>query len=113
MMFLVSEVHPFADGNGRAGRIMMNAELVADGEQKIIIPTVYRNNYLAALKALSQGGQGMAFIRVLDFAQKYTGSLRWDDFDQARAELQATHAFMDANEAEDQGYRLVLPKNAN
>ena len=32
MMFLVSEVHPFADGNGRAARIMMNAELVAAGE---------------------------------------------------------------------------------
>ena len=29
MMFLVSEVHPFVDGNGRIARIMMNAELVA------------------------------------------------------------------------------------
>ncbi len=29
MMFLVSEVHPFADGNGRVARIMMNAELLA------------------------------------------------------------------------------------
>jgi len=29
MMFLISEVHPFADGNGRAARIMMNAELIA------------------------------------------------------------------------------------
>ena len=29
MMFLISEVHPFADGNGRVARIMMNAELVA------------------------------------------------------------------------------------
>ena len=26
MMFLVSEVHPFDDGNGRMARIMMNAE---------------------------------------------------------------------------------------
>jgi hypothetical protein len=109
MMLLVSEVHPFADGNGRAARIMMNAELVAEGEQKIIIPTVYRNNYLSALKAMSHSGKCPAFIRVLDFAQKYTGAIRWDDFDHARAELQATNAFMDANEAEDQGFRLVLP----
>ena len=57
MMFLVSEVHPFADGNGRVARIMMNSELVAAGEQKIIIPTVYRNNYVTALKALSQSEQ--------------------------------------------------------
>ena len=27
--FLISEVHPFADGNGRMARVMMNAELVA------------------------------------------------------------------------------------
>ncbi len=37
-------------------------------------------------------------------------AIRWDDFDTARAELQATHAFLDANEAEDKGIRLILPK---
>lgn len=36
MMLLVSEVHPFADGNGRAARIMMNAELVAGGQERIL-----------------------------------------------------------------------------
>src|SRR3546814_14230139 len=44
MMFLVSEVHPFTDGNGRTARIMMNAELVAGGEERIIIPTAYRTD---------------------------------------------------------------------
>ena len=29
IMFLISQIHPFADGNGRAARIMMNAELSA------------------------------------------------------------------------------------
>jgi len=110
MMFLVSEVHPFVDGNGRAARIMMNAELVAGGEQKIIIPTVYRNNYLSALKAISQTGNGAPLIRMLDFAQKYTTSITWNDFETARAILQSTHAFRDANEAEDLSIRLVLPE---
>src|ERR1035441_4234054 len=110
MIFLVSEVHPFVDGNGRVARIMMNAELVAADELKIIIPTVYRNNYTSALKALSQTGKITPVVQVLDFAQKYTGSIRWDDFDTARAELQATHEFLDANESEDRGFRLVLPK---
>lgn len=109
MIFLVSEVHPFADGNGRAARIMMNAELVAGYEQKIIIPTVYRNNYLSALKALSQTGNSAPLIRMLDFAQRYTASIPWDDFETARAVLEATHAFRDSNEAEGQGIRLVLP----
>ena len=52
IMFLVAAVHPFADGNGRVAHIMMNAELVAESEQRIIIPTIFRNNYLVALKAL-------------------------------------------------------------
>jgi len=110
MMFLVSEVHPFMDGNGRIARIMMNSELVAQDEQKIIIPTVFRNNYISALKALSQSGKSPAIVQVLDFAHRYTSSIRWEDFNTARADLQATHAFLDANEAEDKGIRLVLPK---
>ena len=50
MMFLIAEVHPFADGNGRVARVMMNAELIFNSEMRIIIPTIYRNNYLVALK---------------------------------------------------------------
>ena len=91
-------------------RIMMNAELVAADEHKIIIPTIYRNNYTSALKALSQTGKSTPMVQVLDFAQKFTASIRWDDFDTARAELQSTHAFLDSNESEDRGIRLVLPR---
>jgi Fic family protein len=43
-MFLVAEVHAFSDGNGRLSRAMMNAELVSAGEQRIIVPPVYRAN---------------------------------------------------------------------
>src|SRR5690606_14346521 len=49
MMFLISEVHPFLDGNGRLARVMMNAELVRAEQSKIIIPTVFRDDYLGAL----------------------------------------------------------------
>ncbi len=53
MMFLVSEVHPFNDGNGRIARVMMNSELVSLNQCKIIIPTVYREDYLLTLKKLT------------------------------------------------------------
>jgi Fic family protein len=109
MMFLVAEVHPFADGNGRAARLMMNAELVAAAETRIIVPTVYRNNYLMALKALSQNGITGALIRVLDFAQRYTASVDFADLARARFILGRTNAFADPNEAEAAGIRLVLP----
>jgi hypothetical protein len=109
MMFLISEVHPFADGNGRAARIMMNAELVAAGESRIIVPTVYRNNYLMALKALSQNRVTGALARVMDFAQRYAAAIDFSEFDRARSILERTHAFADANEADASGIRLVLP----
>ena len=109
MMFLVSEVHPFADGNGRAARIMMNAELIATGESRIIVPTVYRNDYLMALKALSQNGITGALVRTLDFAQRYTVAVDFADLDRARFILDRTHAFADPNEAEAAGIRLILP----
>jgi hypothetical protein len=109
MMFLISEVHPFADGNGRAARIMMNAELIATGESRIIVPTVYRNNYLMALKALSQNGMPGALVRTLDFAQRYTLAVDFADLNRARFILDRTHAFDDPNEAEAAGIRLTLP----
>jgi hypothetical protein len=109
MMFLVSEIHPFADGNGRIARIMMNAELVAAGENRIIVPTVYRNNYLMALKALSQNGITAALVRTMDFAQRYTAAVDFAELDRARFILDRTHAFTDANEAETSGARLTLP----
>jgi Fic family protein len=40
MMFLVSEAHPFVDGNGRLARIMMNAEFVVAGERRVVFLTV-------------------------------------------------------------------------
>lgn len=112
MMFLVSEVHPFVDGNGRIARIMMNAELVAAGEERIIIPTVYRNNYLTALKALSQNAQPTPIIRTLDFARKWVAAVPWTDLDTARRALESCYAFVDPAEADDRGIRLRLPAPA-
>jgi hypothetical protein len=83
MMFLVTEVHPFMDGNGRTARLMMNAELVSAGESRIIVPAVYLNNYLVALKALSQKGITGALPRMLDFAQRYTAAVDFSKLERA------------------------------
>lgn len=37
VMFLVTEVHPFTDGNGRVALVQMNAELVAASQVPIVI----------------------------------------------------------------------------
>jgi len=39
-------VHPFLHGNGRIARILINAELTNAGLLKIIVPTVYRDDYM-------------------------------------------------------------------
>ena len=109
MMFLVAEVHPFADGNGRLARIMMNAELVSAGDQQIIIPTIYRANYLTALKAISNRTSAEPLIRTLDFAQRFTRAIDWRGFKQAETELRAASAFMDSADADEQGIRSRLP----
>jgi Fic family protein len=99
MMFLVSEVHPFADGNGRVARVMMNAELVAASEERIVIPTAYRTDYLSALKAISRNGLTDPIIRMLDDAQRFTGSIDWSTLESARAMLEKTNAFAEGDDA--------------
>jgi len=108
-MVLVAEVHPFADGNGRVARIMMNAELAAAGERRIVVPTVSRGSYLAGLKALSSNGTAGALIRSLDFLQRYAVGTDFSTYAGAKRQLEETRAFMDSRDAEAEGVRLVLP----
>ena len=112
MMFLIAEVHPFADGNGRTARIMMNAELAAAGEERIIVPTVYRANYLSALKALSQTGRPEPIISMLDHAQRWTAAVDWRSLEATRRELVDCNAFVDPDVAEVEGRRLRMPGSA-
>ncbi len=109
LMFLIAEVHPFTDGNGRMARVMMNAELVASGEERIVVPTVYRANYLAALKALSQSGRSEPLIRVLDYAQRWTAAVSWSSVRETERELADLNAFDDPLVAEEEGRRLRMP----
>ena len=107
--FLVTEVHPFADGNGRVARIMMNAELASHGEERIVIPTVYRGNYLAALRAMSHNRVAEPLIRMLDYAQRWTTAIDWRTISDTTRELAACNAFLESDVAENQGLRLRMP----
>ena len=95
ILFVTSEVHPFADGNGRISRIMMNAELTAAGQSKIIVPTVFRPDYIGALRRLSRDRDPEvlvdAMLRLFDFS-------RWlshGDFETLKGRLEASNAFSD------------------
>jgi hypothetical protein len=112
MMFLVSEVHPFTDGNGRVGRVLMNAELTAAGLQRIVVPLSFRDDYLHGLRALSRNANANALVRVLDFAQQYAGAIDWSDLGRAERVLAETNAFVAPDEVEETGRHLRLPAQA-
>jgi hypothetical protein len=84
---------------------MMNAELIAAGQRRIIIPSVYRNEYLGGLRRLSNYQEGAAYIRVMDHAQLFCCRIDFVNLAAAEASLRACHAFEDpADEV-----NLVLP----
>jgi Fic family protein len=111
-MFVITECHPFDDGNGRLARIMTNAELVDSKQQRIIIPNCYRNNYLAALNGATNRGGVKGLASVLHYSRRWVTAVDWSDWDRCMADLEYTHAFEDSATAEHSGRRLRLPEGA-
>ncbi len=72
IMFLVSDVHPFVDGNGRIARIMMNSELVAAEQSTIIVPTVFREDYVLSLRALTRRHRPAPLVQALARARCFS-----------------------------------------
>jgi hypothetical protein len=109
VMFLVAEVHPFMDGNGRMARVMMNAELIAGGQTRLFIPSVYRNEYVAGLKRLTNHKDPSAFIRVMDHAQRFVSRVDFSDLQDANRVLAAHNAFHDPAD----NVKLEIPGGAH
>jgi Fic/DOC family protein len=107
--FLIAEVHPFTDGNGRVARALANAELTAADQQRLIIPTVLRDDYLHALRALSRDAHATPLVRVFDRAQAWAHEVDWSSVEAARDDLEATNALLTSAEADDRGVILRLP----
>jgi len=106
MMFLVAEVHPFNDGNGRIARAMMNAELIAGGMTRIIIPSVFRGEYLSGLRRMSTESDPTSYIRQMEYVQLFVSRIDFADTDRAIAVLKECHAF----EKPESNVRLKMPE---
>lgn len=106
MMFLASEVHPFADGNGRVARLLMNAELSAVGVCRVMIPLSYRDEYLSALRALSLNDNPTALWRMLDRAQRWAASIDWTSRGRVISQLTETNALVPPDEAQARNLHL-------
>lgn len=98
MMFLISDVHPFTSGNGRLARIMMNAELVGAGGSTVIIPTVYRDDYLNALRALTRRHRPTPLVDAIVRAAHFS-NIDCAIYPRVLADLQRRNWFQEPDEA--------------
>ncbi len=108
-LFMVTEAHPFDDGNGRVARCHMCAELSAASMSRLIVPTVLRNEYLQAMRQASRQANYELYVRTLAWAWRWTAAMPWADREATMGRLVATNALMDSTDAEHTGSRLELP----
>lgn len=103
LAFLISEVHPFDDGNGRLSRLVMNAELTRAGCSRIIIPTLYHPQYVDCARALTRGNDPKGFVQSLAKMARWSSQFDFTDLDELISILQATNAL----EESPAQYRLL------
>lgn len=94
MLFLVRECHPFESGSGRLARVMMNAELTAAGEVRLLIPPVYCGDYWLALRALTHQNDPEPFVRMLVRAHAFSAAIDFSSYQAAVEQLRGNNAFM-------------------
>ena len=85
----------------------MNAELSSKGLSKIIIPTVYREDYLGTLKKLTKQRDADAYIRMLLRVWEFSSNVHDDNLDQMEDYLKSCNAFLTHKE----GYLKLHPDN--
>lgn len=107
-MFVISEIHPFQDGNGRTARLAMNCVLSEAGLCRIIVPTVYREDYLLPLKRLTNDGDALPYLRSMSRIHDWTSRF---NFDQPRQHVQDQLGRCNAFKEDLKNYRLVFPES--
>ncbi|HET7307774.1 MAG TPA: Fic family protein [Gammaproteobacteria bacterium] len=94
MLFLVRECHPFDSGSGRIARVMMNAELSAADQMRVLIPPVYCGDYWLALRALTRQNDPEPFVRMLVRAHALSGAIDFSSYQAALKQLEDSNALM-------------------
>lgn len=103
--FLVTEVHPFNDGNGRIARLVMNAELSRVGEARIIIPTLFHEEYVDCQRQLSRQNEPSGLIRAVSLMQQWTVAFDYANVNILIEAVRRTNA-LERSRAQ---FRLAMP----
>ncbi len=99
VLFLIAEVHPFNDGNGRISRLGMNAELEAAGQARLIIPTSLRSDYLTVLEALTVNSNPEPFVSFARKLIELNRHMPFGSFEQSLAYFKQTGALEERSKA--------------
>lgn len=106
-MFVVTEVHPFRDGNGRTARLALNCVLSAHGLSRIIIPTIFREDYLLPLKSLSSNQDPVPYLRTMTRAQQWAAAFNYEQpRENLKKQLQSCNAFQE----DLKNFKLIFPE---
>lgn len=106
--FLLTEVHPFNDGNGRIARLVMNAELSRVGEARIIIPTLFHEEYVDCQRQLSLQDIPDGLIHALALIQQWTIAFDYTDVTALIDAVKRTNAL----ERSRTQFRLTMPNGS-
>ena len=74
--YVIADVHPFADGNGRLGRFLMNRELEAAGLSPVVTPARFKPPFGRALDAIRRDCDLGPFVAWLAACDEYTRGIR-------------------------------------
>jgi Fic family protein len=91
-MFLVAEIHPFEDGNGRVSRLVMNAELSRTGLHRIIVPTLFHPQFVDCLRKLTRDNEPADYARSLSKMARWCAQFDYRDLDGVIENLKKTNA---------------------
>ena len=90
--FLVSEVHPFTDGNGRLSRLALNAELTRVGLNRVIIPTLFHPQYVDCARNLTRNNDPDGFVRGIAKMARWCVQFDYTDSEALIQGLRQTNA---------------------
>lgn len=99
LKLVVTEVHPFTDGNGRISRLVLNRLLSDARLAPVIIPNVFRVDYVTALSAFTNNAHVEPLVLALSTAQKFTAGVDFTTLDAARSDMERRKAFASPHEA--------------